>query len=186
MHRSSVTLILIVAVGCSFSLAACTHTPGGSDEGYSDAARSQVDAVLLREVRERRTPSISVVVVKNGIIRYSGAVGYRDMARGLPATQDTVYAIGSITKQFTAAAVLVLVQEHRLRLDDRLSRYVPEYRFASRITIRNLLNQVSGIPDYSDFHEGRFSENWDWSSFVAFLNLRPLQFSPGFIYNSSS
>jgi CubicO group peptidase (beta-lactamase class C family) len=95
-----------------------------------------------------RIPGLSIAVVRGGEVVYARGFGFRDVERGLAATPRTVYGVGSVTKSFTAIAVLKLVEEGRLSLDDEVSKYVP-LRLEARgrpIRIHHLLTHSSGIP----------------------------------------
>jgi CubicO group peptidase (beta-lactamase class C family) len=95
-----------------------------------------------------RIPGLSIAVVRGGEVVYARGFGFRDVERGLAATPRTVYGIGSVTKSFTAIAVLKLVEEGKLSLDDEVSKYVP-LRLEARgrpIRIHHLLTHSSGIP----------------------------------------
>lgn len=96
------------------------------------------------------TASSSSAVVFDGKIVYTGAFGERDIERDLPATPQTVYRIGSVTKLFTAVAVMQLVEQQRLSLDAKLIDFVPTISGAQNITVRELLMHRSGIRDYLD------------------------------------
>ncbi len=94
-------------------------------------------------------PSVSITIVENGQISYARAFGYADIATNRAADVTTRYAVGSVSKQFTAAALL-LEQEHgKLSLDDKVSKYFPELTRANEVTIRELLSHTSGYEDYA-------------------------------------
>lgn len=96
---------------------------------------------------QRHVPSVVIAVDRNGAREFAGAWGFRNLADRLPANVDTRYEYGSITKQFTAAAIMLLAQDGKLKLTTDIGAYFPE--FANRgITISNLLIHDSGIPDY--------------------------------------
>ncbi|MBP5416099.1 MAG: beta-lactamase family protein [Clostridiales bacterium] len=89
-----------------------------------------------------------VLVYENGQIVYTHEAGMADRDKDIPNTMDTVFELGSITKQFTAVAIMQLVEQNKLSLDDTLDKYIPEYKYAKDITIHQLLNMTSGVPDY--------------------------------------
>jgi CubicO group peptidase (beta-lactamase class C family) len=103
------------------------------------------------------------------------------MATKTTATPETRFAIGSITKQFTAAAVLLLAEQGKLSLDDKLTRYVPEIPNADKITLRMLLNQDSGLHNYPNTRE----HDWPMSGaippekIIAILKMDKPDFAPG-------
>ena len=110
----------------------------------------QVDAVLQGAMKHQHLPGLSVAVAIDGRIAYARGYGYRNVAERLPANRHTVYNIASTTKQFVAAAILRLQQQRLLDVNDRLSEYYTGYRYADRVTLRQLLTHTSGIPDYLD------------------------------------
>ena len=86
------------------------------------------------------------LLAENGEIVTKGAVGFRDAEGTLPMREDSVFDIGSVSKQFTAAAILLLRREGLLELEDEITRFFPELPFKG-ITIRHLLTHTSGLPD---------------------------------------
>ena len=95
-----------------------------------------------------KAPGFAFVVVRDGEIVYRGGFGFADIAHRTPVTPDTRFAIGSLTKQFTAAAILLLARRGQLALDDRLATYEPSIKNADTITLRMLLHQTSGVHNY--------------------------------------
>jgi len=93
----------------------------------------------------------TLLVAKDGDIVLSKGYGVADKSRGTPMTAETVISIGSITKQFTSMLVLQLVQEGKIKVEGKLTDYLPDYRkdTGDRITIHQLLNHTSGIPSYT-------------------------------------
>ena len=94
-------------------------------------------------------PSVSVAVVVSGEPVYQKAFGKSDLIENSAATTNTRYAIGSISKQFTAAALLLEQEKGKLSLDDRVSKYFPDLTRAGEVTIRQLLSHTSGYEDYA-------------------------------------
>ncbi|WP_069806634.1 serine hydrolase [Vulcanisaeta thermophila] len=107
-----------------------------------------IEEFVLTRMRETKLPSVALGIVRNDELVYARGFGFRDLERGLPATPGTVYGIGSITKSFTALAILKLAQEGRLGLDDPVENYVPLRLRAmgEPIRIHHLLTHTSGIP----------------------------------------
>ena len=90
---------------------------------------------------------------ENGEIVSRGVLGFRDPEDRLPITEDTIFQLTSISKTFTAAAVMLLMRQSLLRADDRITKYFPELAAYEGVTVRHLLNHTSGIPDYFDDSE---------------------------------
>jgi CubicO group peptidase (beta-lactamase class C family) len=96
------------------------------------------------------TPGLSIGVAGPEGVRFARSYGVADLEHRAPVTADTVFQIASVTKQFTAAAALLTVEDGRMSLDDKLSRFVPEFARAERVTLRQLLIQTSGIANYAE------------------------------------
>lgn len=136
-------LKLVVAGLAAFSLTTAAHA------APLDATQSaKIDAAVQAAIAASGAPSASVAVVKDGEIVYAKAFGQADMSSALAATPATRYQIASVSKEFTAAAALLLVEDGKLSLDDHVSKWFPELTSADKITVRQLLSHTSG---YSDF-----------------------------------
>jgi D-alanyl-D-alanine carboxypeptidase len=109
-----------------------------------------VDSVANAAVAEQRTAGVSVAVVKNGRPLVVKGYGFADLENDVPAKPETVYRIGSVTKQFTSAAIMRLMEQGKLSLDDTLQKFMPNVPSqGNRVTIRHLLNHTSGIKSYT-------------------------------------
>jgi len=107
---------------------------------------SSLSSLAEAAVKDGRTAGISFTVRRGQAVVAEGAFGFADLENRAPAAADTVYAIGSLTKQFTSAAVLLLADEGKLSLDDPLGKFVPAFPEPGRnATVRQLLNHTSGI-----------------------------------------
>ena len=111
-------------------------------------AKAKVDAVFAR-FQSTNSPGCAVGVSLGGNAVLAAGYGMADLEHGVPITPDTIFEPGSITKQFTAAAVLLLAQQGKLALDDPVRKYIPELPdYGTPITIRHLLNHTSGLRDW--------------------------------------
>ena len=110
--------------------------------------RAKIDQSVTSILAKTGAPSASIAVVKDGKLAYERAYGIANLAEKRPATPAMRYSIGSISKQFTAAAVLLLAEEGKLALDDKVVRWFPELTRASEVTIRHLLSMTSGYQDF--------------------------------------
>jgi CubicO group peptidase (beta-lactamase class C family) len=128
-------------------LAASVPVAADGRSSLLPAAKDKIDALIHAQVTEGKTPGIAVAIAKDGQTIYEKADGVRDIFSKAPMLITTPQAIGSITKQFTAVAILLLQQEKKLSIDDKLSKFVPEYVDADKVTLRQMLNMVSGISD---------------------------------------
>jgi D-alanyl-D-alanine carboxypeptidase len=141
--RLAAVSILAIASGPfadASPLYAQTALPSGIQAGIDSAAR-EVLAVT-------GAPSASVAVVRDGRIVYANAYGFARLQPATRALPSMRYSIGSVSKQFTATAMLLLAERQKLSLDDRVSRWLPELTRANAVTIRQLLSMTSGYQDY--------------------------------------
>jgi D-alanyl-D-alanine carboxypeptidase len=110
--------------------------------------RGRIDAIAAEVLKETGVPSASVAVVQHGGIVYTHAYGMARIEPPTPATTEMRYAIGSISKQFTASAILLLQQQGKLSLDDPVGKYIPGLTRGDEVTVRELLSHTSGYQDY--------------------------------------
>jgi CubicO group peptidase (beta-lactamase class C family) len=134
----------------------------------------------------------SVLVAENGKVIYKKGFGKANMEWDIPNTPETKFRLGSITKQFTAVLILQLVEQGKIKLDGKLSDYLPAYRkdTGDKVTVHQLLNHTSGIPSYTGMpnFEKEVSRNpYTVDDFVTRFASGDLQFEPGskFSYNNS-
>ncbi len=127
------------------------------------APEAQAAAYLEQLWRSSGTPAISIAVASKGRIVYSAGVGFADLENLVPENGSTVYNIGSVSKVITAVAVMQLVEQRKLALDDPIQKYVPAFPEKSPIpiTIRHLMTHTSGIRHYrgTDFPNSEDNEN---------------------------
>jgi CubicO group peptidase (beta-lactamase class C family) len=132
-------------------LAALTLTAAAQAQtvdSIDPALRSRIDRVAAQVLEQTGVPSASVAVVKGDKLVYTHAYGQARLDPPLPATPEMRYSIGSISKQFTAAAILLLQQDGKLSLDDAVGKYVPGLTRGNEVTIRQVLSHTSGYQDY--------------------------------------
>ena len=120
----------------------------GQSNTLPQAQATQIDALVKRVLSDTGVPSCSIAIVKDGKIAYANAYGNARLAPDVAAKRETRYAIGSISKQFTAATLLMLQEQGKLSIDDPVAKYFPELTRAKEVTIRNLLSHTSGYQDY--------------------------------------
>ena len=114
---------------------------------------------LARAAYEKGGSNGAWLYAEKGEIVSKGVVGWRDPAGTIPLTEDTIFQLASVSKQFTATAVMLAARQGLLRLDDRLTQFFPELTAYEGVTIRHLLSHTSGIPDYFD-DEDWFIDLW--------------------------
>ena len=108
----------------------------------------KIDSAVTEVLEKTGAPSASIAIVRDGRIAYLQAYGDARLEPKAPAEPGLRYAIGSVSKQFTAAAILLLQQDGKLSLDDKVAKYIPDLTQASDITVRQLLAHTSGYQDY--------------------------------------
>lgn len=147
----------------------------------SNEQMQKIDEIALGSLASQATAGMSIAVVKQGRVIYSRGYGFASIELQDGVRDSTLYEIGGITKEFTAASILQLVDDGRISLDDPLSKFVPGFPRAKDITVRELLNMTSGIPDYTD--QPDFAKSVQNSTtpadIVATLKGLPLDFEPG-------
>jgi CubicO group peptidase (beta-lactamase class C family) len=110
---------------------------------------------LLDTWKLKNAPGMAAVLIRDGRIEYRKTFGFADLAARTPINSDTQFLLASLTKQFTAMAILILVERQQLRLDDSLSKFCPEFPgYARTITIRHLLNHTAGFTQYQELLVG--------------------------------
>jgi CubicO group peptidase (beta-lactamase class C family) len=145
--------------------------------------RASLDSLVEATTRSLPLAGASVLALHGEDTLVAHAAGYADLENRVPASLGTVYRIISLTKQFTAAAILQLVERGAIRLEDDLGKYVPEYSKQKKpVTILQLLNHTSGVRDFDDIGD-RF---WDLAGreasqkeFLSLIRDQPLDFTPG-------
>jgi D-alanyl-D-alanine carboxypeptidase len=110
---------------------------------------AKVAAIAQRVLTETGVPSASIGIVQDGKIVYTHAFGQARIAPPLPAAADMAYPIGSISKQFTSTAVLLLQEQGKLSIDDPVAKYFPELTRAKDVKLRNLMTMTSGYEDFA-------------------------------------
>ena len=146
MHRSSLALCRRSLWCAAFIL--LTIPVAWAQAGLAPELRAKTDDIVHRVLAATGVPSASLAVVKDGKIAYLQAYGNARLDPSTPATPQMRYSIGSISKQFTAAAILMLAEEGKLSLDDPVSKYVPGLTRGNEVTIRELLSHTSGYQDF--------------------------------------
>jgi len=146
----------------------------------SDLDRKLTDKIAAT-LKASTAPSASVAVVVDGKLVFAKAFGKASIDPDRPTTTETRYAVGSISKQFTAAALLLLQEQGKLSLDDKVSRYFPNLTRAGEVTIRQLLSHTSGYEDYApqDYLIPDWTKPTTPMAVVEGWARKPLNFDPG-------
>ena len=135
-------------------------TPVARSEAPKKFDLAEIDAYVAQEVKEKGFVGLSVAIMRDGKIIFAKGYGKRSIEKDLPVEAATSFAVGSITKQFTCACIFLLAEEGRLSIDNPVAKYFPDLTQAGLITIRDLMNHVSGYPDYYplDFVDRRMAK----------------------------
>ena len=150
------------------------------------ATLDSIDRYVGTEVTRYRIPGLSLAVLRGDSVVLARGYGYANVEHRVPATDSTVYQSGSVGKQFTAAAIVMLAEQGRLSLDDSITRFLPDAPATWRgITIRHLLTHTSGIADYTD---STLDTRRDYTEdeLVRLAAKQPLEFAPGDRWNYSN
>lgn len=152
-----------------------------AQEALPAEMRAAIDTVVGEALAKTGTPSASIAVVRGGAIAYVHAYGTARLDGKLAATPEMRYSIGSISKQFTVAAVLLLAEEGKLSLDDRLARWFPELTRSSEVTVRQLLSMTAGYQDFwpQDYVMPMMLEPVSPQGILDGWAKKPLDFEPG-------
>lgn len=161
---------------------------------YGQSKQDKKIVAALDELIPKRLPAVApgcvVLVAKKGEIIYKKAFGTANLELNIPMQADMIFRIGSITKQFTAIAILQLVVQGKISLNDSIQKYVPDYPYKGyTITIENLLTQTSGIKDYMAISNPADDRtNYTPKQGVDYFKNKSLEFKPGsqFKYSNSN
>ncbi|HZY98352.1 MAG TPA: serine hydrolase domain-containing protein, partial [Candidatus Baltobacteraceae bacterium] len=179
-------LALITAIAAITATSAYPAAAPISDSAISVAVEAVVPPALDYQV----IPGVAIAVIRDGHLVFNREYGVRNVAKGEPVTQNTAFEIGSITKQFTAAAILQLKERGKLKLTDRLGKYIPEYPRAKNVTIEQMLHMTSGIPDHINDVPGAVqaisSSEGSLDSVLASIENLPLRHKPGTVSEYSN
>ncbi len=156
--------------------------------GVASAHADKVDDYVRAQMRERHIPGAAIAVVRNGRIVKVEGYGLANVELNVPATKETVFEIGSVTKQMTAAAIMLLVEEGRVNVDARIGKYLPNAPEAwNNVTVRHLLTHTSGIKSYTGIASGfELTKRLKRDEFVKAIGAYPLEFAPGARWNYSN
>jgi D-alanyl-D-alanine carboxypeptidase len=144
------------------------------------AGQDRIDRYVRAFIERHKIPSAAIAIVRNGRVIKQAGYGLASLELNAPAGPHTVYEIGSITKQFTAQAVMMLAAEEKVGLDSSIATYLPDLPDAWRaITVRQLLTHTSGLPDWEGPGLLDFHREYTPAEFIQLIGARPLDFAPG-------
>ena len=169
------------------ALALCAAVAPGAQSppaaALDPALAAKIDALAAERLSAPGAAGLSVAVAQRGKLLHAKGYGSADLELDAPANEATMFRIGSVTKQFTAAIVMRLVERKELALDDELSKYVPEFPLQGRrVTIRQLLTHTSGIKSYTELTDA-WRKVWPLelthAELLALVEGKPFDFEPG-------
>lgn len=172
-------MVLLALVCCSGTAFAAQGSL--SVDTISPAMQAKVNAAAEAVLAKTGVPSASVAIVEHGAIVYTHAYGNARLNPAVAATPAMRYSIGSVSKQFTAAAMLMLQQEGKLSINDPVSKYLPGLTRANEVTIRMLLSHTSGYEDYwpQDYVMPPMKKSTTVRHILDVWGKKPLNFAPG-------
>lgn len=178
----SVAVALVVQSPTSLAIARTNRVTKPAVPTTCPRVQALIDAAARRTM-EQGSPGMAVGVSHAGRTVFARGYGFANIEHRATLTPDSPFLLASVTKQFTAAAILLLARDGRLRLEDKLSRFVPELPQAANVTIRQLLLQTSGVPDYAEDPAGSATKSVPrgLAEMIAWITrLQPAQvFAPG-------
>lgn len=170
-------LIVLIALGKPFTTL------------YAQVTGQSFDSLLYQRITDTTGPGAVLMVAKKGKIVYHKAIGKSNLELDISMQTGNVFQIGSMAKQFTAVAILMLEERGKLLVTDPVSKYVPGYPGGDRITIHHLLTHTSGIKDFTAMKSLSSIAQKEMSpeAMVNFFKDEPADFAPGekFAYNNS-
>lgn len=172
----------------AFTLAAF---PAAAASPVSNAELAQYADRLLAETYPADQPGATALIVRNGETVLRKGYGQANLELGVPMQPDMVLELGSVTKQFTSAALLMLQERGQLSVTDEITKYLPDYpTHGQKITLDHLLTHVSGIPSYTGLPEwsAQLRQDITVDQLIAIFKDKPLEFAPGekWSYNNSA
>jgi CubicO group peptidase (beta-lactamase class C family) len=181
-NRKNRPLNVLLSIGLQLSLVLCASAAPG-EQPSSPALAKKVDALAAEQLAKPGGVGLSIAVAQRGKILLAKSYGMADAELDVPANEETMFRIGSVTKQFTSAIVMRLVEQKKLALDDELPKYVPDFPLQGRkVTIEQLLQHTSGIKSYTDIEEP-WKKVWPieltHAELLALVKDEPFDFEPG-------
>ena len=144
------------------------------------AHADRVDDYIKGEMEQRRIPGVALTIIQNGQAIKTAAYGLANLELNVPVKPETVFEIGSVTKQFTAAGILLLAQDGKLSVKDKISKHLKDVPEAwTNVTIRHLLTHTSGIKSYTGLDGFQLTRHLTQPQFIEAIGRQPLEFQPG-------
>jgi CubicO group peptidase (beta-lactamase class C family) len=176
VHSLVVLFVVFTGAGARLCAAQAASPASATD------LQARVEAAVVAMMERERVPGVSVGIQRGDQVLLARGWGFADVENDVPATERTVYRIGSITKQFTAAAILLLEERGKLKVSDDLSVFLPDYPMQGRqIPLERLLNHTSGIKGYTEMGDfwKRSREDLTHQEMLEMFSGSPPDFPPG-------
>ncbi len=199
MSRLSAIVMLVVATGCTAAPPAAPAAPAALPPTAASVAApaapvlaslspADLDAFVTAVVLAQHAVGVTVGVMENGRVVFAKGYGTANVAAKTPVDTDTLFAVGSVTKQFTCSVALQLAQEGKLSFDDPVAKYAPGLTRAADITVRDISGMVSGYRDYYplDFVDRPMAAPRPSAEVINEFASRPLDFEPRSRYSYSN
>jgi D-alanyl-D-alanine carboxypeptidase len=147
---------------------------------FSTTRADRLDKFINEQIQKRKIPGLSLAIIKDGKVIRANGYGFANLELQVPAAPDTVYEIGSISKQFASEALMLLVEDGKANLDDPINKYLPDNAPAAwqKITVRDLLNHTSGLKDWTEIKDFSYRREYSAEEFVALVKDFPLLYQP--------
>lgn len=153
-----------------------------ADRTNPNASSDAIDDFVKKQMQQRHIPGVSLAIIQQGKVIKSTGYGMANVELSVPATDHTVYQLASVTKTFTATAIMMLVEEGKLNLDDKITKLLPNLPTAwENVTVRHLLNHTSGIKSYTSIPDFFKSARKDFTQqeIIDLVANAALEFAPG-------
>lgn len=151
------------------------------------AKADKIDNFVRARMTENHIPGAAIAVIKNGKVVRSKGYGTASVEFNVPVTEDTVFEIGSVSKQLTAAGIMLLVEDGKIVLDEKISKYLPNTPdIWAEVSVRNLLTHTSGVKSYSSLDGFELNRRLKRDDFTKLLGVQPLDFPTGTKYSYSN
>lgn len=176
MRNVSANAICLLGIVC-----ATAYTPCSAQNTLPATVAGQIDTAAAKVLSSTGVPSASIAVVQDGKVAYVKAYGKARLEPPMAADPSMQYSIGSVSKQFTAAVILLLAQDGKLTLDDPVAKYLPDLTHAKEVTIRQVLSMTSGYQDFwpEDYVMTSMMKSATPQHILDVWAKKPLDFDPG-------
>src|SRR6516162_3824298 len=178
MRRAIVLCFVLVLYAW---IVVCAESPANAQAQLPAELQQKMDKAATEALNKTGVPSAAVAIVKDGQISYLHAYGNARLDPATPAKPEMRYSIGSISKQFTAAAILLLQEQGKLSLEDKVAKFLPDLTRANEVSIRELLSHTSGYQDYwpQDYVMPMMLQPTPAQKILELWARKPLDFDPG-------